>query len=157
MALVMGIDTGAAGAIAVVHRIDDFARVIDMPYLGNGMVDRGALAVELETAYIQLAVLERQQAHFNTGRAAAFKLGRQYGTIETMLAVAGIQTEDPTPQQWKKEFGLIGKDKRASVAVAQRLFPALAKQLLVSKDGRSEALLMAEWGRRRLLGLEPRA
>lgn len=55
------------------------------------------------------------------------------------------------PQIWKKHFGLIlhgatkADKKRASVELARKLFPSVEDELLISKDGRSEALLIARY------------
>ena len=55
------------------------------------------------------------------------------------------------PQVWKKHFGLITKGltktqrKHLSVDLAKRLYPSIADELLLSKDGRAEALLIARY------------
>lgn len=58
------------------------------------------------------------------------------------------------PQTWKKFYGLTGKKgetktqkKHRSIELAKELFPSVAGQLTASKDGRAEALLIAEYGR----------
>ena len=58
------------------------------------------------------------------------------------------------PQTWKKYFNLTGsKDetktekKHRSIELAKKLFPSVADQLTASKDGRAEALLIAEYVR----------
>jgi crossover junction endodeoxyribonuclease RuvC len=55
------------------------------------------------------------------------------------------------PQAWKKLFGLNGADKKDSLDVARRLYPALGADLARVKDhNRSEALLLAHFGQSRL-------
>ena len=56
------------------------------------------------------------------------------------------------PQVWKKHFGLIfpktmtkAEKKRKSVELARELYPDVADKLLYTKDGRSEALLIARY------------
>ena len=58
------------------------------------------------------------------------------------------------PQTWKKFYGLTGKKgetktqkKHRSIELAKELFPSVAGELTASKDGRAEALLIAEYGR----------
>ena len=56
------------------------------------------------------------------------------------------------PQLWKKHYGLKReKDetkaqyKGKSVELARKLFPAASSLLMLSKDGRAEALLIAKY------------
>jgi crossover junction endodeoxyribonuclease RuvC len=79
-----------------------------------------------------------------------FTMGRGLGTWEGVLAGLGIPYELVTPQRWKKALmDGMGKDKDASRLQAIRLFPAIAGQLARKKDdGRADALLIAEYGRR---------
>jgi len=51
------------------------------------------------------------------------------------------------PAVWKRFFGLSGKDKKASIETAKKLFPS-APLFLAKHDGRAEALLIAEYARR---------
>lgn len=58
------------------------------------------------------------------------------------------------PQTWKKYFNLTGskgetktEKKHRSIELAKKLFPSVADQLTASKDGRAEALLIAEYVR----------
>ena len=57
-----------------------------------------------------------------------------------------------SPQRWKKYYGLKKEPnetkteyKRKSVDKAKELFPIAAESLKYSKDGRAEALLIANW------------
>ena len=58
------------------------------------------------------------------------------------------------PKRWKAEFILNGKDKAASVETCRRLFPGVAlrpsERCRKDSDGMAEALLMAEYARRRM-------
>jgi len=69
---------------------------------------------------------------------------------EGIIATLGLSLEMPSPQRWKKEMlADQGKEKDASRFKAMQLFPTVAGQLNRKKDdGRAEALLMAEYGRR---------
>jgi len=60
----------------------------------------------------------------------------------------GYGREEVDPSDWKKAMGLLGKDKNASRKKAQALFP---KAPLARKEdhGRAEALLLAEYARRK--------
>ena len=52
--------------------------------------------------------------------------------------------------KWKKEFSLVHQDKQASIDMAKKLFPHIDFLFNRKKDhGRAEALLMAEYMRRK--------
>jgi crossover junction endodeoxyribonuclease RuvC len=81
------------------------------------------------------------------GALANYSLGHSSGIIMGVLSALGFSYELVRPQEWKKEFGLLKMQKDASRTVAQNLFPSV--NLSLKKDeGRAEALLIAEWGRR---------
>lgn len=67
-----------------------------------------------------------------------------------IIAAYRLPLELPSPQRWKKEMMAdMGKDKDASRLRAIQLFPVVANRLDRKKDdGRAEALLLAEYGRR---------
>jgi crossover junction endodeoxyribonuclease RuvC len=84
------------------------------------------------------------------GVASSFCFGQGLGMWQGIIAALGLPLEMPSPQRWKKEMlADQGKDKDASRFKAIALFPALAAQMSrVKDDGRAEAILMAEYGRR---------
>jgi hypothetical protein len=69
-----------------------------------------------------------------------------------MLTAFGIPFELVRPQKWKREFSCTS-DKNKSIEVAQRMFPDVSlmrtERCTKPHDGIAEALLMAEYGRRR--------
>ncbi len=78
-----------------------------------------------------------------------------FGCWKGILAALNVPRQLVTPQAWKKEtMAGENKEKQASIAVAKRLFPATSDQYRKPKgrvdtlNGRSDALLMAEFGRR---------
>lgn len=159
MTLVLGIDPGLAGAIAAIGCGNDL--VLDTPtvkakrghaYLVASM--RGLLD-DLLAAHPgdgTLAVLESGIAMPRQSSATTFKTGQGIGLWEGLLAGLGVRYEFVAPGTWKRALGLpTGAGKGESVVLAQRLFPALSGRLARVKDhGRAEALLIAEWGRRRV-------
>ena len=90
------------------------------------------------------------------GVVGVFNYGIGYGAIRAALQIGMYPFQEITPMKWKKEFALIKKEKEDSVAVAHQLFPNAplfrdkrggGKVIL---HGRAEALLMAEYCRRRM-------
>ena len=103
---------------------------------------------------VMVACVEKVGAHPGQGVTSMFSFGQSYGFILGVLAALGIGVQLVPPRTWKKEFSLIGKDKAASIEVCKRLFPGV--NLLASEkcrkdsDGMAEALLMAEYARRKM-------
>lgn len=78
---------------------------------------------------------------------------RGIGIIEGILAGLGIPYTVVPPATWKRAMGVTA-DKSEAIVIAQRLFPACAHLLYRAKDdGRAEALLIAEHGRRARAGV----
>ena len=100
------------------------------------------------------ACVEKVGAMPGQGVTGMFNFGKSAGYIEGALAALGIPYQLVMPKRWKAEFTLIGKDKAASVAVCRKLFPEseLRRTARCRKDsdGMAEALLMAEWCRRKM-------
>ena len=144
----IGIDPGKHGGYAViddcsarVYPWDDTYFVSDM----NGVMSRGESVV---------AAVEKVGAMPGQGTVSMFNFGKSAGYIEGVLTALGIGYQLVPPARWKKEFSLIGKDKKASVEVCRKLFPEVdlkrTERCRTESDGKAESLLIAEWGRRHL-------
>ena len=101
------------------------------------------------------AVVERVTAMPKQGVTSMFNFGVNFGFIQGLLTAYGIPFELVSPAKWKREFG-VTSDKNTSIAVAQRLFPDVSllrtERCRKPDDGIAEALLMAEYARRRMGG-----
>lgn len=99
-----------------------------------------------------VACLEHVSAMPGQGVTSMFTFGENFGFIKGVLTAFGIPFELVRPQKWKKEFS-ITSDKNTSIEVCKRLFPdvSLLPSSLSKKDsdGMAEALLMAEYARRK--------
>jgi hypothetical protein len=64
-----------------------------------------------------------------------------------VLTALGIPYQLVPPAKWKKEFSLIGKDKKASIATCHKLFPELdlkrTERCRTDSDGLAESTLLA--------------
>jgi crossover junction endodeoxyribonuclease RuvC len=153
--LVVGIDPGLSGAIAFLEG-DRLLNVDDLPTVEvrHGKGSRKELSAALlhdmlihTEIRIGKAVVEDVNA-FGMGRTSAFRFGVNVGTILSVLACCGIRTETVTPGKWKKAMGL-GSDKALSRSAAIKLWPDQSDYFRrVKDDGRAEAALLAEYGRR---------
>ena len=105
-----------------------------------------------------IAVLENVHAYPKWGCASTFRFGENYGFIRGVLMSFGIQCFTVSPKRWKKEFDL-DSDKSKSIKCATELFPSVdlrrTQKCTILHDGKAEALLIAEYGLRRLLRGEP--
>ena len=141
----IGIDPGKSGALAV---ISDDGAVSVVPF------DTDTYVATLRYVPGQTrAVLEHVTAMPKQGVTSMFHFGENFGYIKGLLEANGIPYELVRPQKWKKEFGITG-DKNSSIAVCKRLFPGVSlrrtERCRKDDDGMAEALLMAEYARRRL-------
>jgi hypothetical protein len=154
----VGIDPGLGGALAV---IDGHAvKLYDTPtafigtkgkrdYLIANMADILMRHGKDETE--SFAVVESVHSMPAQGVASSFSFGRGLGIWEGVLSALQIPYAKVAPQTWKKAllFDMPRDNKDSSRIAATRLFPNAADMLARKKDdGRAEALLMAEYGRR---------
>lgn len=146
----IGADPGARGAVAVLY--DD------------GNIELIDLTNELEQ-YIQLTTLLNHDIEtYVMVEDVCGRPGQSCQANTTFMKLAGyaeflgMYVSYPNgafgkvkPQVWKKYFGLITRGltktekKHLSIDLAKRLFPSVADQLTLSKDGRAEALLLARY------------
>lgn len=153
--IVIGIDPGLSGAIAVLPPDAGQAiGVFDMPtvaYSKTGFVknvmDVNALASLLRpfrTADVAV-FMERVNAFPGQGVGSMFSLGMSFWGAAGVVAGLGMALHLVPPQQWKAHFKL-NKDKDLARGLAARLYPGV--DLTRKKDhGRAEALLIARYGK----------
>lgn len=155
--IVIGIDPGLTGAIAVVNTAME-ACVYDMPtfqYSPKGFVKR---AVDLQTVAFILrscgaapVFLEKVNAHPGQGVSSVFSFGMSYWGVAGAVAGLYYPLTLVAPQDWKAHF-FLGKDKELARALAARLYPKV--DLSKAKHhGRAEALLIAKYGLDKSKGL----
>ena len=137
MKVYVGIDPGKTGAVAVLHGPEDII-----------FFDTGD---SLSLDYVEVFVcIEKAQAWPDQGVVSMFNYGVEYGKMLGMLKTLNIPFAEIHPNLWKKEFSLFHQPKERSIAVAKQLFPSISDHLTRKKDhGRAEALLIAEYARRR--------
>lgn len=143
----LGIDPGKKGGIAL---ISDDSRVIRaLAYTDTALLDIANSLTDEDCR----CCLEKVHSMPKQGVASTFAFGASYGFIKGVLEALGLSYQEVLPQRWKKEFGL-STDKAASVDVCRRLFPAqslrASDRCRTDHDGIAEALLMAEYARRKL-------
>lgn len=145
----IGCDPGKSGALAIIgiKGDDEEAHVISF--------DKSAyLEVfdELQGA-ITKCCLEHVSSMPGQGVTSMFNFGESFGWLQGVLDSFDVPYELVRPQKWKKEFSITG-DKNSSIAVCKRLFPDVSlrrsDKCRKDDDNMAEALLMAEYARRKL-------
>lgn len=143
--LILGIDPGQSGGIAIVSLDGGFAEAWKMP---DTEADLCALIRE-HALLSTMAWLEKVHAMPRNGVSSMFTFGTNYGLLRGILIALNIRRSDVTPQAWQKHLGcLTHGDKNVSKARAQELFPRLKINHAIA-----DALLIAEYGRRKELGI----
>lgn len=153
--IVAGVDPGLSGAVALLDGPNLLA-VFDLPTIDKP--HKNGTRAELSPALLQdeligdvkvgVAFIEQVTASPQMGTVSAFRFGECFGQICAVFQCLGIRTELVRPQTWKKAMGL-GADKALSRATAIKLWPMQSEYFArVKDDGRAEAALLAEFGRR---------
>jgi len=145
MSVIVGIDPGVTGGLAVIYD-GKLAGVEPMPIhagRADGMgIDEILVAWEPDHVY-----LEDTQPMPKNGSIATFSLGLNTGIVIGAVQANQFALHRVKPQEWKKKMGLTGKDKNASRGLARELFPEFADKFkLVKNDGLAEACLIARYG-----------
>ncbi len=153
--IVLGIDPGVRGAIAVLNINGDLLSIEDMPALPDGAKGRYAvnaplLASAVYKSHAKLAFCELVAARPGEGVVGAFGFGRSRGVIEGVLAAAGIPVVMLTPPSWKRLVGIqagTAAPKHAARIEAIRRWPGKADLFArIKDDGRAEAALIGVAG-----------
>ena len=151
MSYVMGIDPGKGGGIAVLDMgSHDVIDVVPMPSTLTDISDFVCKYRDAECVYIEVVHSMPRQ-----GVASTFTFGQYYGYVQMAVTCHGIRCIDVLPSKWQQSLGaksLKGESyashKRRLKGMAQKLFPGVRVTLDVA-----DALLIAEYGKRRELGI----
>lgn len=153
--MILGIDIGAQGALALLDETGALLDVADMPILRDGPKNRANVNAPLlaEIVYrwhATQAFVEYVGARPGEGPTGAFSFGRSKGVIEGVCAAAGLPVSFITSPVWKRAVGIPpGKDgaKDAARSEAIRRWPDKAGLFArVKDDGRAESALIAVAG-----------
>jgi len=155
----IGIDNGMKGAIALLAT--GKVIVYPMPILGKE-VDCTRFLKLIETLSFDggnvHSTIEHPTCMPKQSTQSTLTYGVHCGVIRGILEAVGIPYTLVRPRDWQKEMlkGVKGENtKQKSVKAAKRLFPGVSllptEKCRKDSDGMSDALLMAEYGRRKNL------
>ena len=149
--LFIGIDPGKNGGIATINAEDNFA--VTGTYSDKSLIDTCEYIHNCYDPQEVMCCLEKVGAMPGQGVVSMFSFGQSVGYIKGVLESFRIPYQEITPQKWKREFGL-SSDKAVSAEVCRKLFPDISllatPRCKKTHDGMAEALLMAEYARRKL-------
>lgn len=149
---IIGIDPGLDGGVALIAR--DGVSVFDTPTIQVKKSKREYAIPEmvrlLRDSDPARVIIEAVHSMPRQGVTSSFNFGKGYGLWLGITAALGYPYDLVTPQRWKSVMlDGMAKDKGASRVRAMQLFPLVSDRLARVKDeGRAEALLIAEYGRR---------
>lgn len=147
----IGVDPGKKGGVAIIFRDKVSVYPWDDGEFVEKMADmRGRANMGAEPI---IAAVEKVGSMPKQGVVSTFSFGQSFGFILGVLTAFGIPYQLVPPRKWKAEFGLLNTEKQDSVVVAKRLFPNVSllptERCRKESDGMSDALLMAEYARRK--------
>jgi crossover junction endodeoxyribonuclease RuvC len=165
----IGIDPGLSGAIAVIDgsNID----LIDTPIIKieKGKTPKGNVKIKNKyNLWVMCEILkkqkqfadckvfiERAQAMPKQGVSSMFSIGYGFAAWEMACVALNMPYEIVGPKTWQKEFGIAGKHtKEESYIKCCQLYPEQSCKLKTVRgriiDGKSDALLICEFGRRKM-------
>jgi len=163
----IGIDIGKKGAIVVLTEqpFTNTIAPIKMPLIGDQLdyheVYRLLKQYEKTNCHV---IFEKLGVIFGTGKSTAFSMGHQSGAIEMACVALKLPYTKIPAKQWQKEMfqgveevtkpGKSSRDTKAMALIAaKRLFPNFNLtfgRATVPHDGAVDALLMAEYCKRRI-------
>jgi hypothetical protein len=158
----LGIDIGLSGAFALIHDGDPTG--VKMPVTGK-KIDAYDIVKLIDDYNPDHVVFEDLGVIFGSSKKTALSMGYQSGVIEAACICAGIPYTKVKAKMWQKDM-FVGvaeaknsKGKRDTKAMAliacKRIFPGLELTLsdraTKAHDGYVDAILMAEWARRKNL------
>ena len=174
MNFILGIDPGRDGAFWGLTKGGSPARWCDMPFNSSGIDEYAIKEFILQFPKDNtLIVLEKPFYSPQLRGKSGFTFGIYYGIVKGIIVGLGYKLEEVPPKRWKKHYGLISTKKNKitkdhSVKRAITLNPLFREKFtyrrnlvhrsgpkagqkytqIIKKDGRAEAYLIAEYGRR---------
>ena len=155
MTVVLGVDIGVRGAIALLGDNGELLEVHAMPCLDEGPAGRRSVNAPLVAEIVfkskaSRAFVEHVAARPGEGPTGAFAFGRSRGLIEGVLAAAALPVTFLTPPTWKRAVGIprgANGAKDAARSEAIRRWPDKAALFArVKDDGKAEAALIGVAG-----------
>lgn len=170
--IIVGIDPGLTGAAAALQTADHegpefISDAIDLPNIEDGSKNQiddfkfqawlrliGPHRVVIENVQPMPSIPGKGGIRRAMGVASSFRFGLAVGQLRASVRALGIDPEFCHPQTWSAYFDLKGDGKKEQSRQLALTFWPHAERLLRRKmdHGRAEAMLLAKWGARPLIG-----
>ena len=141
----IGIDVGKKGGIGILLPNGD-VQAFPLEYLSMSKI------LADFSGKSAICFVEKVHSMPNQGVKSTFTFGWGLGYVEGVLCSLNIPYELVSVNKWKNEFSLTS-DKSKSIEVCKKLFPTVSllptERSRVDNDGMAEALLLAEYARRK--------
>lgn len=147
----LGIDPGKNGGLCVISAGGTPLLCDRMPQ-GTSRIADWISSASQQCQHLVM-VTEKAQAMPKQGIASAFRYGVHYGIFEAIAAMLKVTYIEVSPSVWKKGMA-VTSNKAESIKQCRRIFPGVElvpSGCRVEHDGMAEALLVAEWARRKRL------
>ena len=144
--MILGIDIGVTGCLVILDESEGFKYIdhLHMPIttlhtkkrVNGAEISRwiDPYYENIKGAFVELVNgMPSQKDGVKMGAGSAFSFGHSAGVIEGLLQGALLPYYTVTPSVWKRNAGLIGKQKDASRSLAIRLYPEIADLSLKAK------------------------
>ena len=151
----IGIDPGQTGGLACVEPDGSLRWAMPMPAVSGEVVGQQLAAILKHASEVSHTKVMIEQVHSMPGQgvSSTFKFGKNFGIAIGVVNALHLSLHRVTPQKWKQQFQLTGKDKDASRHLATEFWPDMAEEWRFKKlNGVSDAALIAEFARRTLIG-----
>jgi len=161
---IVGIDTGLHGALSCIFE-DGRVNIKDTPIykIKKGKRIKTQYDLKIMSRYLKNVIpctvyLEKSQAFPGQGACSTWNTGYGFGLWVGILTALKIPYEIVSPKTWQKEFfvGKAGETKALAYKVASALFPNVELKTPRGRllDGRADALLLSEFGKRKQKGIQ---
>lgn len=159
MPIVLGVDPGATGALAFVDGSVILCMIDHSTWANHHQPYKELRAVLWSQHHPAIVVIEQQHARATYGAdgkrkqgiASTWKYAAHYGILLGCLTAYDVPIHEVDPGVWKGAMHLPGgRDKTKSLELARLMWPHEAHEFFRYKknDGRAEAALIAEYGKR---------
>lgn len=146
----IGIDPGKNGGLAVIGLDGTVLATLNL----STMTEQDVFKYLCTYKGVGSVTLEKVWARPWDKNTSAFTFGYNYGTVRALSIAAGLRVMPYAPQVWQKPFQFTklpktaanSQKKNRSKGVCQELFPDVHVT-----HATADAILLAEFGRRRLL------
>lgn len=148
--MILGIDPGTKGGLAVLNAAGRPLLLFDLEGCTVHEAEQ-AVREASRLAWYSACYLEKVGHITGDGGQGSFTFGKVYGVLYGAALAHDLDVVDVFPQRWQEAMRCpTGGVKKISRMRARELWPALSK---IITDNTADALLIAEYGRRRILGI----